>query len=70
MCTAVRIRRGRYFVPPAFHTPPPPLQQGWKFLVGEQRFCKTKQFKEMCEAQLKFPEAEILTSQNPSIGEL
>ena len=37
------------------HTPYFPHRRNWDFL-GDRGFCKTQNFKEMCEALLEFPE--------------
>jgi len=46
-----------------------PHRRDWNFLGGG-RFCKTKKFKEMCEALLEFPEGCAVLEKIPSMGEV
>jgi len=45
-----------------------PHRRDWNFLGG-WGFCKTKKFKEMCEALVEFPEGWVALTKNPFHGE-
>ena len=46
-----------------------PHRRDWNFLGGG-RFCKAKNFKEMYEAQLEFPEGWGVLEKIPSVGQV
>jgi len=49
---------------------PPPPTEGIGISLGGGGFCKTKKFKEMCEALLEFPEGWGVLEKIPSMGEV